>query len=169
MTERKNIVKLAKGGGKKPTPAKKPAEKKLTPAEERDIKAKEKVKQLLQDVPLVPKEKDEVILEIDENPDGEKNVDWLGEQVATLTAENESLKIEIDVAKVDYKKIFDELQRIKSGAAVVADERIFPIFNELQNEYLRYPAEVRNQTQVNVKYLLDKFIQIFPETKKLVK
>jgi len=66
-----NLVKLAKGGkNTKTKPATKPAvknveEKPLTPEEERDLKAKQKVKELLSDVLLVPPTSDEV-LELEE-------------------------------------------------------------------------------------------------------
>jgi len=165
-----NLIKLAKGTPKKAETAKKPVEeKKLTPAEERDLKAKAKVEELLQDVSLTPQSKaeEESLIELDEP----KGMEWLTEQVTALTAENDVLKAELVTAKEDYRRIFEELQRFKSGAGVadVSSDSILALFAELQTEYLRYPPEIMNQTKVNVKYLLDKLAYLFPVVKKIKK
>ena len=76
----KSLVNLALGGNKKATPAKKKevvVEKKLSPEEERDLKAKETVKNLLDgaEINLTPKPKEEDLLEVDETQ--VKSADWL--------------------------------------------------------------------------------------------
>ena len=72
-TQRKNTVGIAKSGTKKATARKpatrKPAPKaapKLTPEQERDLKAKQKVQELLKDSPLADT-KDELLV-LDEVP-----------------------------------------------------------------------------------------------------
>jgi len=140
-----NLIKLAKGTTKKAEPAKKAekkeVEKPLTPAEERDLKAKAKVEELLQDVSLVPQSKeedkgDETLIELDEV----KGTDWLTEQVTALNAENDLLKADLAIAKEDYRRIFEENQRIKSGAGISDDgeikTKVVELFNELQNNYI---------------------------------
>lgn len=142
----KNLVKLAKGGDKKVAVPQKPVEKveeKLTPAEERDLKAKQKVKELLEDVPMTsPKQEEEkeVLIELDES----KDTAWLSEQVNALIAENELLKGELLVAKNDYKKVFEESQKIRSGAGLTDDSAlkasVVKLFNELQVNYMKSPG-----------------------------
>jgi hypothetical protein len=141
-----NLIKLAKGGTKKDT--KKPVEKKvvkevpLTPEQERDLKAKQKVKELLNDVEFVPKSSED-ILELEEKR-GE-GVDWLTEEVTKLTSENEQLK-------EDYRKIFEENKRLKAGKPGIVAESSTPVdeslvkaklvqlFDELQVNYMKNPG-----------------------------
>jgi hypothetical protein len=164
-----SLIKLAKGTDRnivvKPK-ATKSAEKKsekkpLSPEEERDIKVKERVDELLDGVDLKPKKDDELLEVENESP---KGTEWLTEQIAALTTENELLKGELTVAKADYSKIFIENQRLRSGAnaSTTSDNNILTLFNELQNHYLKYPPAIKNQTDVNVKYLLDKMCDLFP-------
>jgi hypothetical protein len=142
----KQLVNLAKGV-KKVTPVKKEVvpEKVLTPAEERDIKAKEVVKELLSDsdvdLTLTPKPKED-LLEVEEEPTGSDI--WLQEQVAALTSENQLLKGELEVMKVDFQKMLNENQRVKSGAGVQNDGElkngILTIFHEIQSNYMKNPG-----------------------------
>jgi len=140
MAKESSLVKLAKGSGKKATPAKKvekiEPEKVLTPAEERDIKAKAKVEQLLEGVELTPKK--EELLELDAPP--KEGHEWLEEQVSLLGEQVETLKAEVEVAKGDYARIFAENQRIKNGGGIQDDSMtkqiVLRIFNELQESHL---------------------------------
>ena len=144
----KSLVNLALGGNKKTTPAKKKEvviEKKLTPEEERDLKAKETVKNLLDDaeISLTPKVKEnDDFLEVDETQ--VKSADWLQDQVALLTSENELLKGELAVAKGDYQRIFNENQRIKAGEGLQNDDElrkgVLTIFHEIQSQYMKNPG-----------------------------
>ncbi len=150
-----NLVKLAKGG-KKETP-KPPAVKKeevkvpekvLTPEEERDLKAKAKVDELLDGIKLTPdtEEKKEELLEMDGGEDEEpKGVEWLEEQLSRLTHENEKLKAEAELAKADYSKLFNAFQQQKNavqlndnpnGVDTLLKSKITQLFNELQANYL---------------------------------
>lgn len=170
-----NLVKLAKGGkNTKTKPAPKPAvkkveEKPLTPEEERDLKAKQKVKELLSDVPLVPPTGDEV-LELEEEKKEVEGVDWLTEEVTKLTAENEQLK-------ADYGKLFEENKRLKAGKpAIVVDEstpvdegavkvNLVKLFNELQANYLRNPGVSQFGTPNFIIYpvaFMERMVMFFP-------
>jgi hypothetical protein len=148
-TNNKKLVNLATGKGK--TPAKEVAkkekvvEKVLSPEEQRDLKAKETVKELLTgvelDLTVKPKEE---LLEMGGDEDGgvENAGDvWLQEQVAALTSENEVLKIENDTLKLNYQKILAENQAIKAGAGIQSDNDlktgILTIFHELQSNYIK--------------------------------
>ena len=83
-TKKDNLMKLAKG---KKEVTKAPAvkeevkapEKVLTPEEERNLKTKAKVEELLDGVKLTlePEEKKEELLEVAENEDQPKSTDWL--------------------------------------------------------------------------------------------
>jgi hypothetical protein len=165
---KQNLVKLAKGNAGKTTTAKpkttkapaKKAEKPLTPAQERDLKAKQKVEELLQDVELTPK-KDEELLEVESEPI--KGVDWLEEQVTTLSDENTRLKGELTVAKRDYEKLFAEFQKVKTGGVSVSDDsalkvNIIKLFNEIQANHM---ALGRNFVIVPPAFL-NRLIMFFP-------
>jgi len=160
MGKETSLVGLAKGTNKKPI-AKKPeakvVEKKLTPQEERDIKAKQKVKELLEDVDLVPKElkEAEYVVKVIEPP---KGIEWLEEQVNLLTEENEQLKN-------DYSKLFEQYQQKSGGGNLLSEtvnQNILLMFTELQNNLLGNNPERHSWDQVNVKYLLNQFVQLFP-------
>lgn len=148
MTTRndKKLINLAKGGGKKATPVKKEEEvqeKVLTPDEERDLKAKETVKNLLDgaEIDLTSKPKEEDLLEVEQEP---KSSEWLQEQVALLASENQNLKDELAVAKNDYQRIFNENQRIKTGEGIQNDAEmkkgVLTVFHEIQSNFLKNPG-----------------------------
>lgn len=175
MANTKSLINFAKAGGKNKTQdAKKPVEKKvekpLTAEEERDLKAKQKVEELLGDVNMSPKKDDELFEMETESP---KNVEWFTEQITALSAENEVLRDESQIAKADYRKIFEENQRLRSGAGIPASNApnngAIILFGELQNNYLRYPTHTRNETNVNVRYLLNRMSELFPEVSKIRK
>ncbi len=172
MAEKKsNLVKLAKSDGetkKKITTVKKATkvEKVLTPEEERDLKAKQKVNELLKDVDLMPKKEGEELLELDEGKEN-KSVEWLEEQLVALSDANAKLKSELDVAKGDYTKLFAEFQKIKQGGDVVLSNNdvdtplkasIVKLFNEIQANHL---ALGRNFVIVPPAFL-NRLIMFFP-------
>ena len=147
---KKNLINLAKGGGKKkPVPeVKKPVVKKevekpqLTAEEERDLKAKQKVNELLKDVPLTLEKKEE-LLEIDEpTPTVEHGMEWLEEQVTLLNEQNELLKSELALAKGDYARIFEDYQNLRNGVAGSAGDgairiKVIELFNEIQTNHVK--------------------------------
>jgi len=144
-TKKNSLISMAKGEDKKSkTTAKKEkvVEKVLSPEEERDLKAKEKVASLLEgvDLSLNKNETKEDLLEVE--PES-KDVEWLGDQVSKLTEENERLKSEVDVAKGDYAKLLDEFQKVRGG--VLAGDpnsdsgtklKVVQLFNELQAQQI---------------------------------
>jgi len=159
-----SLMNLAKGNGKKnTTTAKKPAEKKevekpvISPAEERDLKAKARVEELLHDVPLTLEttEKESELLEVEQEP--KKGVEWLEEQVQLLADGNQNLRAELELAKGDYARIFEENQRLKNGQHVVSNDNqiaqsVVMVFNELQSNYFQlgdnlviYPVAFMNR------------------------
>ena len=154
-TKKDNLMKLAKG--KKKIILKAPAikkeevkvpekvpEKVLTPEEERDLKTKAKVEELLDGVNMTLKteEKKEDFIEVEPEPNS-KDVNWLEEQVSKLSEENESLKSEAALAKSDYSRIFEAFQELKNGVTLNtsnSDEqlqvKVIELFNEIQAQYL---------------------------------
>lgn len=173
----KNLIKLAKGSSSNTTKApiaKKPVvkvdKKPITPAEERDIKAKAKVEELLHDVDLTPTKKDD-LLEIDNSED--KGEGWLQEQVSRLSEENERLRSEAALAKEDYSKIFTEFQEIKSGV-VSSDSnselkgKIFQLFAEIQANLISmgYKPSGEPWFEIRPVAFLNRLIMFFPFLEK---
>ena len=145
-----NLINLAKKGNeKKINPSAKKTEVKkvvekvvvLSPEEERDLKAKEKVKELLKDVDLTPdKDKNDELIEVDTEMDEPVGVEWLEEQLSLLTEQNSALKAELDLTKADYAKLFTEFQCLKSGGVIGDDktmETVINLFNEIQAHYFQ--------------------------------
>jgi hypothetical protein len=169
----KSLVKFAKGKGKETKiPAKPkvvaPVEKPLTPEEERDIKAKEKVASLLEGVDLTLK-KDPELLEVapEEAEDEVSNdVDWLQEQVQKLAEDNDRLKSEAEVAKGDYAKIYDAYQQLKGGVSLSAPDgnteairlKVVQLFNEIQAQHL----SLRHNFIIYPEAFLNRLIVFFP-------
>jgi hypothetical protein len=152
MAKKDNLVKLAKG--KKETPVApavkeevKVPEKVLTPEEERDLKTKAKVDELLDGVKLTlePEVKKDDLLEVVEDEDEPKGVEWLEEQMSRLTEENEKLKAEANLAKEDYSKLFIAFQQQKNGVVLndnpnasdtLLKTKVVQLFNEIQANHL---------------------------------
>ena len=145
----KNLVKLAKSTNKNNATVQEkktvtPTEKKPSnPKEERDLKAKQRVDDLLKDVPLTINElnskNDNSGLSGSSNKTPELTSEWLEEQVGLLSTDVETLRSELGKAKADYKKIFDENQQLRGGANVndsVIKSKIVELFNELQGNYM---------------------------------
>lgn len=173
-----NLVKLATGG-KKTTPVKKEEkkevvkEKVLSPTEQRDLKAKEVVKELLDDVNLdisgKNKKADDDVLVLEQEPKGSE---WLQEQVSLLASENQNLRNDLQVAKADYTRIFNELQRFKGGGGGASDEElkrgVLTIFHEIQSNYMKNPGFTTQPTVGTPNFVivpvafLNRMIQFFP-------
>jgi len=174
-----NLVSLAKGGRKPAAPAKKPATRKpaakaaakpKTAEEERDLKAKAKVEELLGDIELTPKKKEELLEFVDDASKGGQ--EWLEEQVTSLSEVNEGLRAELAVAKEDYKKIFEENKKIKSGAGIqddgTAKTNVIKLFIELQDAFIamgKNPQGVPNLVIYPVAFL-NKLLVFFPFLKE---
>jgi len=175
----KNLVNLAKGGGKKPEvkvskpapkkPEVKVVEKPKTPEEERDIKAKQRVEELLNGVDLMPKKEEEQLLEIEQPKEG---LEWLEEQVSLLSEQNEFLRSELGVAKADYSKLFEQSQGGRGGnvsSNETVPQNVLIMFNELQNNLLGQNQERTSWSTVNVIHVLNQMLSLFPFTEKYKK
>ena len=161
MAQKKDLVKLAKSNDKKTTEP-----KKTNPdnTNDRDLMIKKRVEKLIDEIPLLKEENKNNLLELDSSDDKDqsKNIEWLQEQVDVLTQKNEKLEKEAEEAKENYKKLFNKYQEeLNSGDDGDIKGNISNIFNELNKEYLRHSKETRDYTQVNVKYLLEKFLTNF--------
>jgi hypothetical protein len=167
----KNLINLGKGKNKN-IEKKLPEEKKeLSPEEERDLKAKQTVNELLQDVKLTPSKKDDDFFEmVDES--NNKGSEWLSEQVTILTKENEILRQKIEISKEDYKRIFAESQEIKTNLGIVDDNvvkaKVIELFNELQNNYISMGINVMGVENFRVRFpaFLERMIMFFPFLKE---
>lgn len=187
------LAKLAKGnaGGKKspvsatkqvkPTekqqatlkqkPVVKPVEEKkvLTPEEERDLKAKQKVEELLSDVEFLPKseEAETVVETVVETKTSNEGVEWLEEQVNLLTEENSALKIELQQAKDDYGRLFNDFQNkgTSNPANDVVSHNVLVLFNELQNNFMGNNQQRTQWTSVQISHILKQMLVLFPFTK----
>jgi hypothetical protein len=148
MAKQNNLAKLAKGGSNKNKPIVKKEEEKvvekvLTPEEERDLKAKARVDELLEGVDLTIK-KDDDLLEVESETEvAPKGTEWLEEQIQRLAEENEKLKTEAEIAKGDYAKIFQAFQELKNGVTLSRPDtgveiktKVIQVFNELQSNQL---------------------------------
>ena len=171
MATNSKLVNLAKGSDKKSPPAKKTVVKKevITPEEQRDLKAKAKVKELLEGVSFEPptNKKEDDLLEI--TKEEQHGTDWLQEQVAALSSENELLKFDLATAKDNYAKIFDENQRIKTGGNIQDDGAlktgILTVFHEIQSNYVKNPGNTQYGTPNFVivpPAFLNRMIMYFP-------
>jgi len=172
-TKKDNLMKLAKG--KKETTIKAPAVKKeevkapekvLTLEEERDLKTKAKVEELLDgmDMTLKIEEKKKNFIEVEPEPDS-KDVNWLEEQVSKLSEENESLKSEAALAKSDYSRIFEAFQELKNGVTLNTSNsdgqlqtKVIELFNEIQAQYL----SLGNNLVIYPAAFLNRLIKFFP-------
>ena len=171
MATNSKLLNLAKGNDKKSPPAKKTSVKlkeiPITPEEQRDLKAKAKVKELLEGVSFESPKKEEELLEI--TKEEQHGTDWLQEQVAALSSENELLKFDLTTAKDNYAKIFDENQRIKTGVGIQDDgvlkTGILTIFHEVQSNYVKNPGNTQYGTPNFVivpPAFLNRMIMYFP-------
>ena len=171
-TKKDNLMKLAKG---KKEVTKAPAvkeevkapEKVLTPEEERNLKTKAKVEELLDGVKLTlePEEKKEELLEVAENEDQPKSTDWLEEQVSKLSEENERLKSENVLAKGDYAKLFEAFQEQRNGVTLDTSNsdgqlqaKVVQLFDEIQAQYL----SLGNNLIIYPVAFMNRLIRFFP-------
>jgi hypothetical protein len=172
-TKKSNLMKLAKG--KKETTVKAPAVKKveevvekiLTPEEERDLKTKAKVEELLDGVDMTLKteeKKEEDLIVVASEPDS-KDVNWLEEQTSKLSEENERLKSEVTLAKDDYSRIFEAFQDLKNGVTLTTSNsdgqlqaKVVQLFNEIQAQYL----SLGNNLIIYPVAFLNRLIKFFP-------
>ena len=101
-----------------------------------------------------------------------KDNEWLQEQVSLLASENQNLRNDLQVAKADYTRIFNENQHLKSGGGGSSDEElkrgVLTIFHEIQSNYMRNPGFTTSPTLGTPNFVivpaafLNRMIQFFP-------
>lgn len=140
-----------------------------SPEEERNLKAKQKVEELLQEINLNSETKKDDLLEISiDKPisNFNKGNDWLSEQVSILTEENERLSIEAEQAKNDYKMIFEKLQSIKGEPQNNDNTKalIYKLFNEIQDNYINMydPGTGKSGLVIAPVAFMNRLIMFFP-------
>lgn len=186
----KNLIKLSKGKKKEniiteknsKSKPKKSVEKKLTPEEERDLKAKEKVEELLKGVSILNEIKNENGKTTNNNtsentntPEDNNNIDWLSEQTSQLSEQVEALQVELQNAKDDYSKIYREYQELKNGGGFIHEvnnnidgeiikNNVIKLFNEIQVNYFNMMNPMTGQSTLIIypKAFMSKLIQFFP-------
>ncbi len=162
MGDNKKLLKLAGAKNDNKTPK--------TPEDERDAKAKERVEKLLAESDINFLKKEDELIEFVTDSTVEKNNSWLAEQVATLTDENLKLRSEAETAREDYRKIFAELQNLKSGRITSVDgdvvkSKVCELFDELQENYIsrgRHPITGAPNFIVVFPAFLERMILFFP-------
>lgn len=157
MAQAKNLAGIAKKSGtttpkktaarkpaaRKPA-AKKPVEKKLSAVEERDLKAKARVEELLQDSLVTTLKNKDELLELDETSPvvEEQGIEWLQEQVGLQATLIETLRRELAEAK----------SNVPAGSDDGTKKALITLFNELQenhkkagNNFIIYPVAFMNR------------------------
>ena len=159
-TSKKPAAKKRKPAAKKAV-AKKPAAKKLTPVEERDLKAKATVDELLKNSPITTLDKKDELLELDEVTNEEpKGVEWLEEQVGLLNQQKEALTAELGVVKIE-----NETLKMGGGSNDGDTQKVvIQLFNELQENFVKMGVD--NQGIGNFRIycpgFLNRMITFFP-------
>lgn len=176
---KKDVIQLAKTNktttNKKTTPKKSSANKKpttkknivsnkkksiLTPEEERNLKAKAKVKELLEDSSIINLTKKDNITEVNESKNKPKGVDWLEEQLTLLVKENQELKN-------DFEKILKENQKLKTNSVGNDGEikkAVISLFNELQENHIKLGVDNNGigNFRIYCPGFLNRMIKFFP-------
>jgi len=154
-TNKNNVVGLAKGTTKKTTTRRKPATKAASTSSTKTAteKAKQVVEDLVSDVNLNPpqvKESFELVTEetVPQTPEGNKNKNWLEEQVSILTETNEKLN--------------KEVQELRARGTSSTDAGVLRLFNEFNTEYLKHPVTTRKHTSIFLNALMSKMLKEFP-------
>jgi predicted transcriptional regulator len=164
----KNLARLAKGNKKPIVQEKtvtKTVEKPKTPEEERDMKAKQKVEELLQGVEFTPKKEEPV-----ETVVAKSGKEWLEEQVTLLSEQTEKLRIELAQSKEDYTKLYGEYQAKRGTSKDLLNEtlvqNVLIMFNELQSNFTGVNQERVAHDIVKIEYLLKQMLLLFPFTEQ---
>jgi len=176
--ERKNLISIAKGKGKgaaKPKPVVKPKKeiktetKPVSNEEIREIKAKERIDDLLKDVNLTPDSGTPVVSNDDETITHDAVVEskgdgWLEEQIGLLTEENEQLRLKLSK--------FSDMDVSEQQKGVINEQilkNILSIYTDLQNNLLGNNPEQTVWATASIGHLLNKFNTLFPFISKLGK
>lgn len=138
--------------------ANKSEEKKLTPEEERDLKAKETVKRLLDDSTIMTEKKDE-LLDIDE-VDEPKGIDWLEEQITLLSEKNKELTTEVNLLKIEN----ENLKNNPHSGDADTKKSVLQLFNELQENHMKLGVNEQGigNFRIYCPGFLNRLIKFFP-------
>lgn len=148
------------------TRGRKPEEK--VSVETVDEQAKARVEKLVDEVTLDPQPNDLLVLE--DEKDGvifdDGSLEWLKEQVGTLSEEREVLRAEVAQAKEDYARLFEENQSLKQVEPDAhMKSAITRVFHELQSNHMKMgkdPATGKPNFVVIVPAFLNRLIMFFP-------
>jgi len=168
----KNAVGIAKGkpttrkpATRKPV-AKKTAAPKLTPEQERDLKAKQKVEELLKNSPFTKLDKKEDLLVLDEDQEP-KGTEWLQEQLPLLIEQLQKLNTELTTEKQKNEVLTQKLQN--AGGDGEATKAINMLFDELQTNHIKMgknPSTGAPNLVIHPIAFLNRLIQLFPPLAK---
>ncbi|MFW5895687.1 MAG: hypothetical protein ACOCT9_02975 [archaeon] len=176
-----NVTKLAKNSNsKKSNTTKKVNENNNNSNNDIDVKAKERVNTLLDDVNLTLKDNESNVLELNKN--NIESLEWLQDQIKSLSEENEKLKNEKEEAKTNYKKLHSQYKElIDSGGDKKQEKELIPdsmlkngiteLFTEFQKNFLGQNPEKTRYSEIKLKHLMTKMVNKFPflkEKKRLV-
>ncbi|MFW5847572.1 MAG: hypothetical protein ACOCVF_01450 [bacterium] len=154
---------------KKGRPPQKTKEEKI----DKDTLAKQKVDELLKDVPLPKKDKEKLASKLEEQQE-KRTTKWLEDQLDVLQKENDQLKKEAEIAKEDYKKLYNQFQNKtdNSPKSLVVDDsqlknKILSLFQKFERQYLgvnpeRTQYQFIKMTTPSNSGLLDEFLKAFP-------
>lgn len=166
-TTAKTATKKKSTETKKTTPVDNKKEPVLTPEQERDLKAKAKVEELLENSSINKLTKKDDIIELDESKDEPKGVEWLEKQITLLTQKNEELTVKMEEVKVDFEKVLKENQELKSGGSSndgAVKKAVISLFNELQENHIKLGVD-RNglgNFRIYCPGFLNRMIKFFP-------
>ena len=131
-----------------------------------ELRAKEKVSKLLEDMPV-----ESVVVKTDKLQDSKekKTVEWMEEQIQMLTDQNAKLEAQNDQLKNDYNKLFDQYQSSPSADSDHLKRGIEEIFFELDATLrgLRYGGVAYEEAKIRP--LLNNFMAKFPFLQNVLK
>lgn len=159
MTNKKNLTSLAKSRTtstrKKSTTNRSSKSTTTKNTDDRDLKAKQKVEELLQDIELTKENKNTTPK--NEEIIDKKGVEWLEEQLQILTEKNENLE--------------KEIAKNKSQNNSSVEEKILQLFNELQEGYKNNPGyyDGRPNFIIHFPAFLNRMVMFFPFLKEHIK
>lgn len=141
---KKNVINLAKkksdtSAQKNSKTASKKNESSLIELEnDRDVMVKKKVEELLSDIDLTNKQKEEVNRIGYEHEEG---IQWLKEQMSELSKTNDDLRKELGESKEEYKKLYEKYNTSAKNVTIDNEDSgvkntVIKLFNEIQTNYI---------------------------------
>jgi hypothetical protein len=144
------------------------AQEKAEKPVEKNSANKEKLMELIHDLPNLDKyketEKKDVLLEVQ----AEAGNDWLGDQVARLSEENEKLKKDLAMYKEQYELSLMDRPIAPEPAMFISPEEentkreVWNLFRELENNYFGKNPQKQVYRLVKVEHILARMNSMFP-------